>query len=370
MKTNIYDGDKIKKPADPTLSENTFVKWVNQFGEDIDFDKVYNADDIKAQAIAIDLIAVWDNPITPSITITDTMFNFDNVKDIEYTGNEYKPKVTSDTLKENIDYTITYSQLARSTDFSNVGQYQISITGKGVYNGTITKTYEITPITNVKDMVIKIADQIFTGGEIKPNLNITDGVTSLVEGVDYTITYSNNVSIGKGTVTIKGIGKYSGTTTVEFNIIKNTNTGSPGTAAPDSNNNNNNNSNNNTYIPANNYTWHSIKTLPNIYIEEFKNVVVNQLLNLSRINMSIFEVDFGNFSGWYYDDKYTNPIVDNQLTNLVLTSEIINGGIYPKFINKNEPPILNSDENQENTESDNSISPVPLTTETLLARLF
>jgi len=42
----------------------------------------------------------------------------------------------------------------------------------------------------------------------------------LVEGKDYTVSYSNNVNVGTATITIKGKGEYVGTITKTFKILK------------------------------------------------------------------------------------------------------------------------------------------------------
>ncbi|MCD7894681.1 MAG: fibronectin type III domain-containing protein [Erysipelotrichaceae bacterium] len=46
--------------------------------------------------------------------------------------------------------------------------------------------------------------------------------TTLKEDTDYTVSYSDNISVGTATVTITGIGKYTGTLTKEFEITENT----------------------------------------------------------------------------------------------------------------------------------------------------
>ncbi|MCD8347531.1 MAG: fibronectin type III domain-containing protein [Lachnospiraceae bacterium] len=43
-------------------------------------------------------------------------------------------------------------------------------------------------------------------------------VVTLVEGTDYTVTYSNNMNVGTATVTVTGIGNYKGTLTLNFTI--------------------------------------------------------------------------------------------------------------------------------------------------------
>lgn len=67
--------------------------------------------------------------------------------------------------------------------------------------------------------VTKIADQEYTGSCIKPKTTIEYDGNILKESVDYTVSYSDNKNIGKGSITYKGIGKYTGTKTVRFNII-------------------------------------------------------------------------------------------------------------------------------------------------------
>ena len=61
-----------------------------------------------------------------------------------------------------------------------------------------------------------IPDQKYTGEEVKPEI-VIEGLT---EGVDFTVEYTNNVEAGTATVTIKGIGNYTGTITMNFEIIE------------------------------------------------------------------------------------------------------------------------------------------------------
>lgn len=63
-----------------------------------------------------------------------------------YTGGRLKPPVTVKdgtlTLKEGTDYTVTYS------NNTNVGTGKITITGKGSYYGSVTRTFTITKASN------------------------------------------------------------------------------------------------------------------------------------------------------------------------------------------------------------------------------
>jgi len=64
-----------------------------------------------------------------------------------------------------------------------------------------------------------IANQVYTGTEIKPKLNLKYGKTTLQEGLDYILTYTNHVNVGKAKITITGIGYYKGTAMATFNIM-------------------------------------------------------------------------------------------------------------------------------------------------------
>ncbi|WP_229744581.1 YDG domain-containing protein, partial [Belliella aquatica] len=72
---------------------------------------------------------------------------------------------------------------------------------------------------SVSDLIISaISDQIFTGEAIEPEIDLIDGGITLVVGVDYEVTYTDNTDVGTATVTIKGIGNYSGEASRTFEI--------------------------------------------------------------------------------------------------------------------------------------------------------
>jgi len=87
-----------------------------------------------------------------------------------------------------------------------------------------TSNLTINPI-NVSALTIDaIPEQTFTGNEIKPALSVKFSVLSgtareLKINEDYTASYSNNVNVGTATVTITGIGDYTGSRNANFTII-------------------------------------------------------------------------------------------------------------------------------------------------------
>lgn len=100
--------------------------------------------------------------------------------------------------------------------------YYCVVTGQ--YNGNKTATSNVVTVqttTEISDCVVStIATQTYTGSAITPKLTITYKGKTLVQGADYTLTYNNNVNAGTATIIIIGKGKYTGSRTVSFKIVK------------------------------------------------------------------------------------------------------------------------------------------------------
>ncbi|MBQ0027671.1 MAG: leucine-rich repeat protein [Lachnospiraceae bacterium] len=103
----------------------------------------------------------------------------------------------------------------------NAGKATLRIVGRGNYIGTKEVNFTITGVSLAKAQLegTKIADQVYTGQEIKPAFTLTYTATkgetpeTLKEGVDYEITgYKNNIKPGTATISLRGMGKYAGTT--------------------------------------------------------------------------------------------------------------------------------------------------------------
>ena len=61
----------------------------------------------------------------------------------------------------------------------------------------------------------------YTGGEIVPSgVTVDVGGRRLVEGTDYEVSLSNNISPGTATLTIRGVGAYTGETTRTFSVAR------------------------------------------------------------------------------------------------------------------------------------------------------
>ena len=132
-----------------------------------------------------------------------------------YDGKAKTPSVTvkvgEKTLKKDTDYTVSYSNNTK------VGTAKVTITGKGNYTGSVSKTYSIK--NNFKKATISgISNKSYTGKNITQSITVKYNGKTLKNGTDYTVSYSNNKKIGTATVKIAGKGSYTGTVTKIFKI--------------------------------------------------------------------------------------------------------------------------------------------------------
>ena len=63
-------------------------------------------------------------------------------------------------------------------------------------------------------------EYVYTGKAIEPSLSVTLDDVALVEGVDYRVTFTENVNAGAATATVVGMGSYAGEKTAAFTIAR------------------------------------------------------------------------------------------------------------------------------------------------------
>ncbi|MCD7893162.1 MAG: MBG domain-containing protein [Erysipelotrichaceae bacterium] len=147
-----------------------------------------------------------------SVTLSSTSYTYD--------GTAKKPSVqVLDSLGNIISssyYTVTYDNNI------NAGTAKAIVTFKDNYSGTLTKTFTINTKSISKfTATLSKTSYTYTGSSIKPTITVKDASgNKLVSGTDFSVSYKNNISVGTATVTIKGIGNYTGTITKTFKITK------------------------------------------------------------------------------------------------------------------------------------------------------
>ena len=141
-----------------------------------------------------------------------------NVSSQTYTGNGISPLPTitynNKTLKKDTDYTLSYSNNI------NAGTATITITGKGNFTGTTSKTFSISARAMSDTSVANISSQTYTGNVISPLPTITYNNKTLKKDTDYTLSYSDNINAGTATITITGKGNFTGMTSMTFIITQ------------------------------------------------------------------------------------------------------------------------------------------------------
>ena len=137
------------------------------------------------------------------------------------------------SLEQDKDFKVTFP-----TDVTSEGTKTVKVVGMGNYMGERTLSYTIgkgstptptpspspdngsSPRADLSNSVISpIAAQVFTGGAIEPDLTVlTVSGAVLTKDVDYTVSFGNNVNVGKATVKVEGKGNYTGSVTGSFDI--------------------------------------------------------------------------------------------------------------------------------------------------------
>jgi hypothetical protein len=174
-----------------------------------------------------------------------------------HTGSALTPPLTvtyaGKTLVKDADFTVAYSNNTAA------GTATATITGKGNFTGTKSAQFTIADqgsgsgIDIAAADIFPIPDQQYTGSPVTPGLWLIysgDAGTQTVAGasasggrgghwgwwpffwhfrhhkgemlqlgVDYTVTYYNNVGVGSATAVVTGVGDFSGSATVTFRIV-------------------------------------------------------------------------------------------------------------------------------------------------------
>ena len=164
----------------------------------------------------------YTGTLTTTLAINDTLditkcFVELSSDKIYYSGKEEKPTITvksaTTVLTEGTDYEVVYPDA-----MTNIGTYEITIHGKGIYEGTVTKEFTINPLDFTQCLVeLSKESIIYSGTEEKPNITVKNGTTVLTEDTDYEVVYPDAmINAGTYVISIHGIGIYGGTVTKEF----------------------------------------------------------------------------------------------------------------------------------------------------------
>ncbi len=202
LPTITYNNKTLKKDTDYTLS---YSNNTNAGTATITITGKGNFTGTTSKTFSISARAMSDTSVA-------------NISSQTYTGNVISPLPTitynNKTLKKDTDYTLSYSNNI------NAGTATITITGKGNFTGTTSKTFSISARAMSDTSVVNVGSQTYTGNSILPLPTITYNNKTLKKDTDYTLSYSDNSNAGTATITITGKGNFTGMTSTTFIITQ------------------------------------------------------------------------------------------------------------------------------------------------------
>ena len=218
--SQVYSGEELTPEVTIT---DTLAGQTVTLTKDVDYTVSYS-DNVDAKQYM--LITISGIGHYSEFTYQQVYINQRNIGDLDfsgitnpyYTGAAIEPEVVithgSRTLVKNTDYTVSCTQNV------NAGKAYYKATGTGNYTGTKTIEFSILakPVTNLTFSSIK--NQEYTGLEMKPSVTVKNGDVTLVQGTDYTLSYSNNTSVGTAQVIVTGKGNYAQSKTLNFKIVQ------------------------------------------------------------------------------------------------------------------------------------------------------
>ena len=212
----LYQEDGVEPPVTLTLEDGrTLVR-------DRDYELDYRGNASVGTAYAcVDFL--W--PYEGWFEIPFTIYQIDAsaavitpIPDQYYSGDEITPPVTvtlnGQILRADTDYEVYYY------NNESPGTATVRVEFQQSYSGTAQTTFQIVKRDASSAVITPIPDQIYTGYAIVPAVTVFWNGTQLDDWDDYSVSYSNNISVGTATVTVTFEGLYSGTAQTTFRIIQ------------------------------------------------------------------------------------------------------------------------------------------------------
>ena len=235
IEPQFYTGKAIEPPVTVECGGNVLEK-------DVDYKVDYYSDDnytTGGYVIITPLASYYSDSARCAYTISADMSllrvkNYAN--QYTYTGKAIKPDfVIEDPSGNKVDYdasAVVYGRMnadeAAATDIADVKEdacvnigtitafIPVSLAGK---NEVMRATYEIIPKNVNACNIIQLSKNTYTGKAIEPKATLLYDGKELIQGTEYSVVYNNNVNPGVATATVQGLGNYTGTSVIKFNII-------------------------------------------------------------------------------------------------------------------------------------------------------
>lgn len=219
-------GSLVSQPDKPCRGGYQFAGWYTSdviHNDETSWD--FGIDSVNEN---LDLFAYWikeddqeDDKEYGTIAIT-------SIPNQIYTGKAIKPEITvydgNVLLCEGTDYSVSYKNNVNCANRTDKKAPMAIIKGKGVYSGTLTKTFCINPlnISTASDTIEVIMEDAYyaSAKDFAPACIVTRNGKKLKKGKEYTVSFmkqgttkalSKIKEAGTYSVIIEGTGNYSGT---------------------------------------------------------------------------------------------------------------------------------------------------------------
>ena len=140
-----------------------------------------------------------------------------------YDGKAHTPSVTvknaaGEKLTKNVDYTVSIP-----SGRTAVGTYTYVVKGKGIYTGTVEKSFTVEPATEALSaarITLSAESFVYDGKAHTPSVTVKNAAgKKLTKNVDYTVSIpAGRTAAGTYTYVITGIGDYTGTVSKSFTV--------------------------------------------------------------------------------------------------------------------------------------------------------
>lgn len=210
-----YDGTAKRPDVTVTHDGQTLVADVDYYVEYVN--------NINAGAGIAKITGIGDNytgEVSKTFTINPKRSDF--TIDLSESTFAYDGRSHAPTARVYIDGTeVDYSKdvdVSIPSGCVDAGTYNVSVTGKGNYEGTSTKAFAIAPKAITPTVELSQATYTYDGTAKQPGVTVKDGNTR-IDSANYTISYDQgrtNAGAYKVYVTLKG--NYSGTGEASFDV--------------------------------------------------------------------------------------------------------------------------------------------------------
>lgn len=225
-----YDFEQSVYQLKPGFALAPKLRRSSSFVEGADYILSYaNCDKVGNGLVTVTGIGRYTGSVVVEVPIVESLdrsllseCSFDKIEDQVYTGSEIYPSVVLrnasgaevDQARECSLHYPNNVNVGKATVIACESMYYSS------YIGETSTSFNILPADIDDAYFAPIGDEVYTGNAIKPDVLVRFNGKTLVKGIDYDLSYSDNVEVGTAHVVVTGKGNFGGKREMTFNIVR------------------------------------------------------------------------------------------------------------------------------------------------------